>query len=136
MIATFIFVTCLLLIISVFPMSMKSLAKGQIIMQADQVAQQELEYLRNMDWEDLSDFETLAQSDPDLFYRNTTLTTQTNGVTKNMIFQSTPYVTVVSTDTTGAPTVLDVRVIVRYGEGSSAIYDNSVELETLVARPY
>lgn len=138
MVAMFIFLTCLMFIFAIFPASVKAVSQGRYTFLATEIAQQEMEYLKNMDWNKLENFQTWVQSTPDLFYRSTTLSCFINGVESSVTYNSVPVVTVFSTDSTGQADVVSIRVLVKYSHGSKVQkneYFKSVELETLVAKP-
>lgn len=135
MVAMFIFLTCLMFIFGVFPTAVKAVNQGRYTFLATQVAQKELEHLRNLPWEKLDNFSSYVASEPGTFYRNTTLTTYINGVESTVKFESVPVVSTFSTDANGNTEVVTIRVLVKYAFGTEADGYKSVEVETLVSRP-
>ncbi len=138
MVAMFIFLTCLLFMIGMFPTAVKAVSQARHTFLATSIAQQELEYLKNLPWDKLENFQDYAQSEPDTFYRTTVLTSEINGVSSSVEFQTNPIISNYSTDPSGNVDVVNIRVLVKYAYGSSAVKDEyykTVDMETLVAKP-
>ncbi|MFP4498470.1 MAG: prepilin-type N-terminal cleavage/methylation domain-containing protein [Vulcanimicrobiota bacterium] len=126
MIALVIFVSCLLLIFTLFPMAVRSLSQGKHIFLATTVAQKEMEYIKTLP------FNQVAMSNTDLQNRTTTVNLTVNGVNSSIPFTS---YTTISEDPADA-NLRNVRVTVKYPYGSAVEqmeYKKSVSVETIIA---
>lgn len=140
MVAIFIFANCMMFIIGVFPTAVAASNQGKNTLLANQVAQKEMEYLKSLPWEKLENFQTLVVTEPDTYYRNTTLSSVIRGTKHYVTYESMPVITPFSMGADGRPDILDIRVKVKYKYGSAVLknpdeYYRSVDLETLVNRP-
>lgn len=141
MVSLFIFATCLLTMLGIFPTSMQALNQSKYLFLAQQVARQEMELLKNTQWKSLENFSTSVQQNPDKYYKKISIVYWINGRKSVITFETQPMVTVYKKDKKGIPRIVNARVLVKYQYGS--IIDNSangyyksVDLETLVASPY
>lgn len=138
MISLFIYSTCLLFVYGMFPASMQALNQSRYVFLANQVARQEMEYLKNMNWNTLADFQNIIKTNPDKFYRKTTMVCHTEGTKTDLCFESNPMITVFSKDKNGQPEILNVRVMVKYRYGSLMKGHSGyrmIDYETLLERP-
>lgn len=140
MVAMLVFATCLLAAFGIFATAAKASSQAGYTLLAAEVAQKEIEYLKNLDWDELENFSSYAVSNPDKYYRTTTLDVRNNGVQNTINFSSTPMVSACSTDDYGNVDAVSIKVVVQYDFGSGRVketdgYNKSVELETIVCKP-
>ena len=140
MVSLFIYSTCILFVFGLFPTALQALSQAKFVFMANQVARQEMEYLKNLDWYTLKNFAEIIKSDPEKFYRTSVMECEINGVKSVTTFESCPMITTYEQDGNGEPEILNIRVLVKYRYGSGIKkeadeYYKSVHLETLVRKP-
>lgn len=128
LIALGIFSTCLLAVYGLFPMAMKAVVQGENVFLANQVAKNEMEYLKTLSWEDLSMESTLVTNRPP-----TVMTVTTNGVTHTTTFNSTIRIEPLTDDPDNIK-VARVQISWIIGTPSGNKYNN-IELQTLLNNP-
>jgi hypothetical protein len=120
-------------------MSLRAVNQGRYTLMANKIAQQELEYLKQLSWDKLENFNTLVATNPEYYYRDTNISSTLNGSATSVKYESRPIIYSFSTDASGT-NVVRIVVVVKYNFGSIEVkntgdYYKSVVLESLVARP-
>ncbi|MCE1245331.1 MAG: prepilin-type N-terminal cleavage/methylation domain-containing protein [Firmicutes bacterium] len=128
LIALGIFATCLLAVYGIFPMATKAVVQGENVFLANQVAKNEMEYLKTLSWDDLNMENTAVTDRPP-----TVLTVTSNGITHTTTFNSTIRVEPLADDPDNIKTVrVQISWIVGTPGGNKY---NNIELQTLINNP-
>ena len=128
-----IFTVSLLMIVGVFPMSIRSISKGKAVLLASHIGEQKLEWVRTLGFDQI--FNVTQATPGSLADESITMTQSVNGSTATETFT----VKYVVTDNIGGDANLkSVRVQVQWFEGFGTTGTQTikkVELETYIARP-
>lgn len=126
LIASAIFVTCLLSVYSMFVYSMRSIKKSEDYLLADQIAKKEMEYVKTLDWDTLDDPLSNALNNRP----NVEITTSLNGVQVTNSFSSNIMVTDLEAN------VKVARILIQWSTASpSGNKVDSLELFTYINNP-
>jgi len=128
LIAIGIFSTCLLAVYGIFPMATKAVVQGENVFLANQVAKNEMEFLKTLSWDELSMENTAVTERPP-----TVLTITSNGITHTTTFNSSIRIEPLAEDPDNIKTAR-VQISWIVGTPSGNKY-NVIELQTLINNP-
>ncbi|MCD4786159.1 MAG: prepilin-type N-terminal cleavage/methylation domain-containing protein [Candidatus Eremiobacteraeota bacterium] len=126
-VSLFIFVICILFVVETFPYTIKAVNKSRRIILATQLAKRELEFAKQLPWDDLVTDGTYLQN------REVSIISTVNGITSTTDFKSYFTVNPLPED---PDDIKAVNVKVYWDMGSSGQKDQTrkVEMEILVAK--
>lgn len=126
LVSLFILVFFIFLIIEIFPYSVKAIRMSKKVLLATQIAKKELEFAKQIPWDDLNSGSTYLQN------RKTNIESTINGIPSTTNFESTFTVTPLPED---PDNIKILQVVVRWDVDPSgkSIEKNKVEMEVLVS---
>ncbi len=128
LVSLFILVFFIFLIIEIFPYSVKAIRMSKKVLLATQIAKKELEYAKQIPWDDLSTSSSYLQN------RKTNIESTINGITSTTSFESAFTVTPLPDD---PDNIKILHVVVRWDvdpSSGSSVERNKVEMEVLVSK--
>lgn len=127
LISLFIFVICIFFVIETFPYTVKAVNKSKKIVLATQLAKRDLEYAKQLPWDDLT------TDSPYLQNREVNIITKVNGITSTTDFKSFFIVNPLPEDPDNIK-VVNVKVYWDMGSSGQKPQTKKVEMEVLVAK--
>jgi len=126
-ISLFIFVFCILFIIETFPYTVKAVNKSKKVVLATQLAKRELEYAKQLPWDDLTTDSQYLQN------REISIIARVNGITSTTDFKSFFTITPLPEDPDNVK-VINVQVYWDMGSSGQKNQTKKVEMEVLVSK--
>ncbi|MCE1245334.1 MAG: type II secretion system GspH family protein [Firmicutes bacterium] len=126
LVSLFILIFCILLVLEIFPLSVKAANRGRKIILATQLAKKEIEFAKHLKWDDLTSANIYLQT------RQTRLTTRINGIESINEFTTVYTVAPFEED----PDNIKLIKVAVYWDGAypSGNVNNKVDMEVMVAR--